>query len=121
VQELDFGDWQDQPLAKLRRQKLWQTVQYQPSNVTFPGGESFRAAQTRAVAAIEQIVQSFDLRKKNYVAVFSHSDMIKLLLAFYVGMPLDSFQRLMVSTGSVSTLCFTPMGVVVAGINQIFK
>ena len=38
------------------------------------------------------------------VAIFTHSDPIKLAVAHYLGLPLDLFQRLMVSTASVTAL-----------------
>ncbi len=46
------------------------------------------------------------------IAVFSHSDPIKLALCFYIGMPIDLFQRLEVSPASISELDFSPCGCV---------
>ena len=43
------------------------------------------------------------------IAVFSHSDPIKLAVAFYMGMPLDLFQRLEISPASISELDFQPV------------
>jgi len=42
--------------------------------------------------------------------VVSHADIIKLALAYYIGMHMDLFQRLEVSPCSVSALFFTRMG-----------
>ena len=50
LSECDYGDWQGRPLKELAKEKLWKTVQAQPSAATFPGGESMRAMQDRAVA-----------------------------------------------------------------------
>ncbi|HEX9372864.1 MAG TPA: histidine phosphatase family protein, partial [Roseiflexaceae bacterium] len=47
---------------------------------------------------------------KGVLAVVSHADIIKLALAYYVGMHMDLFQRLEVSPCSVSALFFTRMG-----------
>jgi broad specificity phosphatase PhoE len=49
--EVDYGDWTDRPLGHLRRRKDWEVVQATPSRMRFPGGESIRAAQARAVEA----------------------------------------------------------------------
>jgi broad specificity phosphatase PhoE len=38
------------------------------------------------------------------VAVVFHADPIKLAVAYYLGQPLDAFQRLTASTGSVTIL-----------------
>jgi hypothetical protein len=52
------------------------------------------------------------------IAVFSHSDPIKLAVAYYAGMPLDLFQRLDVSPASISELDFTPLRVRLVRLND---
>jgi len=46
---------------------------------------------------------------KAMVGVFSHSDPIKLAVAYYLGMPLDLFQRLHIQTASVTVLRVAPI------------
>jgi probable phosphomutase (TIGR03848 family) len=99
--EVDYGEWTDQPLGTLRRRKLWATIQATPSRVTFPGGESIRGAQARAVDTVETLAAEHG--DETLVAV-SHADVIKAVLAHYLGMHLDSFQRLVVSPASASVL-----------------
>lgn len=101
VIEVDYGGWTDRPLKPLTNRKLWPVIQARPSLVAFPDGESIRAAQLRAVDAVEEIAARHDRRA---VVVVSHADIIKALVAFYVGMPLDSFQRLHVSPASTTVL-----------------
>jgi probable phosphomutase (TIGR03848 family) len=48
--ECGYGDWTGQKIATLAKDPLWAVVQQHPSAVTFPGGESMRAMQQRAVA-----------------------------------------------------------------------
>lgn len=99
--EVEYGDWTDRPLKPLTRTKRWPVIQMRPSLVTFPNGESIRSAQLRAVDAIEQIVAQ---HRKGAVAVVSHADVIKAVVSFYIGQPLDLFQRLVVSPASVTVL-----------------
>jgi probable phosphoglycerate mutase len=99
--EVRYGKWQGQSLKRLARHTLWRVVQTLPSAMVFPGGEALRAVQARAVNAIEAIVAR---HPKDAVAVVSHADVIKLLIAHYAGMPLDLFQRIGVSTASISVL-----------------
>lgn len=99
--EVRFGAWQGQVLRKLRGQRLWSVVQVYPSRATFPGGESFRQAQMRAVDALEMLAGRH--RGQRVVAV-SHSDIIKLVLAHFLGMHLDLFQRIEISPASLSVL-----------------
>lgn len=99
--EVEYGDWTDRPLKPLTRTKKWPVIQARPSLVTFPGGESIREAQLRAVGAVERIVAA---HRNAAVAVVSHADVIKALVSFYVGQPLDLFQRLHVSPASITVL-----------------
>ncbi|MPZ73397.1 MAG: phosphoglycerate mutase [Nitriliruptorales bacterium] len=99
--EVEYGDWTDRPLRPLTRTKRWPVIQTRPSLVTFPGGESIRAAQLRAVDAVESIVAR---HRRGAIAVVSHADVIKALVSFYLGQPLDLFQRLHVSPASVTVL-----------------
>ena len=96
-----YGAWQGQSLKRLARTKLWRVVQQHPAQMEFPGGETLRAVQARAVDAIEKLVAK---HPKDMIAVVSHGDVIKLLVAHYLGTPLDLFQRITVNTASVTVL-----------------
>jgi probable phosphoglycerate mutase len=110
VGEVDYGDWEGKKIKKLARKKRqWYAVQHYPSRFEFPGGESFRDVQQRAVSAIEQVSER---HKEDLVTVVSHADVIKLVLAHYLGMHMDLFQRLAVSPASVSALFLSEAGVV---------
>ena len=99
--EIDFGAWAGETLDSLRHNKLWRTVQQVPSRFRFPGGESFVEAQARAVECIERIARE---QSENTVVAVSHSDVIKLVLSHFLGQSLDLFQRLRISTASISDL-----------------
>jgi probable phosphoglycerate mutase len=105
--EVDYGRWTDRPLGQVSRTKQWGVIQQHPSLVSFPDGESIRGAQVRAVDALEEIVAA---HARDVVAAVSHADVIKAVVAFYLGMPLDAFQRLHVTPASVTVLQLTPGG-----------
>lgn len=105
--EVDYGDWTDEPLDELREQDLWRVVQQAPSRVTFPSGGTIRGAQARAVDALETIAGE---HSGEVVVAVSHADVIKAVVAHFVGMPLDSFQRLVVSPASASVLALPEGG-----------
>jgi probable phosphomutase (TIGR03848 family) len=100
--EVDVGEWQDQKLGGLKRQKLWKLVQGVPSRVRFPGGESFANAQQRICQELESLVGMHG--PKDLIVCVSHSDPIKLAVAYFVGMPLDMFQRLHIAPASITTI-----------------
>lgn len=101
VGEVRYGRWQGEKLRKLRKDKLWQTVQLYPSRVQFPDGETFREAQARAVNAVEVFAAR---HAGGTVVVVSHSDVIKLIVTYYLGAPLDMFQRIAISPASITTI-----------------
>ena len=114
--DFDFGEWQDKTLKQLRRRKLWKVVQGNPSRMRFPGGETFARAQGRIVQELETLAGEH--RPKELIACFSHSDLIKLALGYYLGQPLDLFQRIMIAPASVSTLHLGEMGAQVINVNH---
>jgi probable phosphomutase (TIGR03848 family) len=114
--EIDFGSWQDKTLKSLRRRKLWKTVQRYPSRMEFPEGETFASAQIRATQEIEALSKLHT--QKEIIVCFAHSDIIRLILAYYIGTPLDLFQRIMVSPASISTIHLGEMGVQIFNVNQ---
>jgi broad specificity phosphatase PhoE len=101
VVEVDYGAWTDRSLKQLARTKQWRVVQSHPSLVAFPGGETIRAMQARAADAVEALVRA---HRRDVIAVVTHADVIKALVAFYLGQPLDCFQRLHVAPASVTML-----------------
>lgn len=99
--EVKYGEWTDRSLSELRKDKLWPAVMHLPSTVRFPDGESFPEAQHRAVAELERIAAA---HPEQTVACFTHADLIRLVLAHFLGVHLDLFQRIAIDTCSVSVL-----------------
>lgn len=113
--ETDIGDWKGMEIKKARKLPEWKTVQTAPSRFKFPGGESFVDAQTRLVKTIEEIISHH--ANDSLIACFSHADPIRLVMAYYLGMSLDHFQRISCHTGSVSVLKFSKQNVMILGLN----
>ncbi len=101
--EIRIGRWEGQSLKMVRRRKLWQTIQQAPSLARFPEGESYPEAQARVVAELEALRALHPGPRASFACV-SHSDVIKIAIAHYLGLPLDLFQRLVVQPASVSVL-----------------
>jgi probable phosphoglycerate mutase len=101
--EVQYGSWTGKTFRSLAKKPLWRIVQTVPSQATFPGGESLLELQRRGVAAIEGIRSK---HKSGVVAAVSHADMIKAIVAHYLGMHLDLFQRIHVETASVTAIAF---------------
>lgn len=110
VTECDYGSWQNRSLAGLATEPLWATVQTQPSAAVFPGGESLRAMQARAVAAVREHDAAVEAEHGPgaVFAVVTHGDIVKALLADALGMHLDLFQRIGAGPASVSVVRYGP-------------
>ncbi|ROR73939.1 MSMEG_4193 family putative phosphomutase [Bogoriella caseilytica] len=117
--EGDYGQWQGRSLKDLTAEPLWSQVQRQPSAVTFPGGESLRAMQARAVEAVRRHDAEVEATHgpKAVWALVSHGDIIASTLAEACGMHLDHYQRLQVFPGSVSIVRYTPERPAVLALN----
>jgi probable phosphomutase (TIGR03848 family) len=119
--ECDYGDWQGRQLHDLVKEKLWATVQAQPSAAAFPGGESMAAMLSRAAEAVRRRdagVEAEHGADAVWVAV-SHGDIIKAVLADALGMHLDLFQRIAVDPGSLSIIRYTASRPYVLGMNTL--
>ena len=114
--EVDFGKWQDKTLKQLSRRKLWKVVQANPSRMQFPKGETFGNAQQRIVQELENLANEHGDRE--LIACFSHSDLIKLAVSYYLGQPIDLFQRIMISPASVSIIHLGDMGAQIINVNH---
>ncbi len=113
--ESDYGDWQGQAIEDLTKQDLWKVVQSVPSFAHFPGGESLRAMQYRAVEAVHRIAA---LHPDQNVIICSHADPIRAVLVHCFGAHLDLYQRIEVAPGSVSIVRFGAHGPRVVCVND---
>lgn len=104
--ETQYGDWQNKSVKGLSRLKIWKNVQSTPSLFTFPGGESFAETQNRICSEIYTLVRQYE--QKDILLCVSHADPIKLAVAYFIGLPLDLFQRLHVAPASINTLYLGP-------------
>jgi probable phosphomutase (TIGR03848 family) len=101
LDEVGYGQWSGRSLAQLARTSLWKRLQQAPSSVRFPGGETLSEVQGRTAAALEGIASR---SPRGVIAVVTHADVIRLLVAHFAGIHIDLFQRLTVSPVSVTAL-----------------
>jgi len=106
LNEIDYGNWQGHSLKDLSKSPLWKIVQQRPSLTQFPEGRSFAEAQQRVCMWLLEECQKFQV--KDVIFCVSHCDLIKLIVAYFIGLPLDQFQRLNINTASVSAIRITP-------------
>ena len=109
ISECDYGDWSGRKLAELADEPLMTVVQQHPSAAVFPGGESMRAMQARAVDAVRDWNARIEAEhgEEAVYAMCSHGDVIKAIVADALGMHLDLFQRIHVDPCSLTMVRYT--------------
>jgi probable phosphoglycerate mutase len=113
--ECDFGQWTGAELKALMKLPEWRTVQRFPSGFRFPGGESFTEMQIRMVNTVERLVAR---HKGGVVVAVSHADPIKAVVAHALGTHLDLFQRIVISTCSITAIAYSDTGPAVLTVNS---
>lgn len=104
IAEVRYGRWQGGRIRELTRRRLWRVIQQYPSRAQFPEGETLRAVQARAVDEIERLRL---LHPRQQIALVSHADVIRLVVAHFLGMHLDLYQRIQIQPASLSVLHLT--------------
>jgi probable phosphoglycerate mutase len=104
--EMEFGVWDGLTFPEVAERdrgglERWMTdLEYSPE-----GGESFRAVETRVLAALERLRTAYEGRT---VVVVSHVTPIKVLVAHALGAPLEGVFRMELSPASVSVVSYYP-------------
>jgi broad specificity phosphatase PhoE len=112
--EIDFGEWTKKSFDELENEFGWKQFHFFRNGCVIPGGELMVEIQSRMIAGIQKICSR---HPGETIAVFSHNDPIKSVIAYYLGVSLDLFLRIEISTTSVSVISIYENGAVVRGIN----
>jgi probable phosphoglycerate mutase len=115
LDEIDFGQWEGARFADLEGDEDWQRWNECRGSARSPGGESMVEAVDRARSALEQIAAEIDGAT---VAAVTHCDIIRGVLAHYLGMRLDNILRLDVDPASISTVEIGRWGARIRSINE---
>jgi probable phosphoglycerate mutase len=113
--EMDFGEWTGAELKALYKLPDWTAVQRYPSGFQFPGGEGFSAMRARIAATVAGLCRR---HPGETVVAVSHADIIKAAVADALGTHLDLFQRIVISTCSVTAISYSATGPTVLAVNS---
>jgi probable phosphoglycerate mutase len=113
--EVDYGEWTGEPIKKLTKTKAWPVIQAYPTGASFPGGETMFEMQARGIQEINRLVTC---HPGETILVVGHADLIKATVAHYLGVHFDLFQRLVISTASITTISFSALGPRILGVND---
>lgn len=103
VKEINYGDWVNTTFAEIKKADadLYERYQREPSQMQVPGGEAPLHVQERAVAGMQQLIKRHATEN---VIVVSHADVIKVIVAHFLGLSIDSMMRIGCDNASVSVV-----------------
>jgi probable phosphoglycerate mutase len=113
--EIDFGAWTGARFAALADDPAWSRWNAARAEACPPGGEPMSHAQARAVAGVQQIQAT---HPQGTVIAVSHADIIKAVLLWCLGLPLDAHMRFDIDPASISAIALWENGGKVLWMNQ---
>jgi probable phosphomutase (TIGR03848 family) len=99
--EVDFGGWTGRRFADMAPDPYWQRYNTVRSATRPPAGESLLDVQQRAV---EAVLEMCERHADEHVVIVSHGDVLRAILLYFLGMPIDFVLRLELSPGRISVL-----------------
>ncbi len=115
LDEIDFGAWTGAEFSALDGQPDWDAWNASRSTARVPGGESMAEATDRIAAHVETLTQT---RPGERIALVTHCDMIRALVARVLGLSLDNLLRFEIAPASLSRLEAGPWGARVLSLNE---
>jgi probable phosphoglycerate mutase len=115
LDELDFGDWAGRAFVELDGDPRWATWNETRSSAVAPNGESMAEAQARAWSHVEDTARA---HAGQTVAMVSHCDVIRAVVARVLDLSLDHYGRFDVDTASVTRLAVGDWGAKILRLNE---
>jgi broad specificity phosphatase PhoE len=115
LDEVDFGDWTGRRFDELEGDPLWDAWNGTRSLARPPAGEAMADAVARAVAAIAELAAA---HPDGRIAIVTHCDIIRGVIAHHLGLPLDNLLRFDIDPASVSRLAIGGWGARIMSVNE---
>ena len=115
LNEVDFGEWTGRAFADLEGDMAWKNWNERRSVATAPRGESMAEARDRALSHFHDTIARHG---GGTVAMVTHCDIIRALVAHILGLSLDNILRFDIGSASVSRIAAGPWGARVVSLNE---
>ena len=115
LDEIDFGDWTGRRFAELAGDPAWDQWNTRRSEAVPPGGESMVAAQQRAISHLRETASRYS---GGTVAMVTHCDIIRAIVAGILGLSLDRVLGFDIDPAKVSRVAAGDWGARVMSLNE---
>jgi ribonuclease H / adenosylcobalamin/alpha-ribazole phosphatase len=115
LSEIDFGSWAGRSFAELDADPAWRQWNDRRSHAVAPGGEAMAAVQARALGHLRSAAARF---AGGTVAMVTHCDVIRAVVAAILGLSLDHILRFDVDPASVSRVAAGSWGEKLISLNE---
>ena len=99
---MNFGDWQGLSFDELIQDPNWKIFQNNPAIVKIPGGEDGFIVRERVSTAILALMEQHP--SGSVIAIFSHGSIIRHIVSYFIGLPLQHLNQIRIAPASVTTL-----------------
>jgi broad specificity phosphatase PhoE len=115
LEELDFGDWSGRAFVELAEDPQWNDWNRERALATCPNGESMAAAQHRAW---RHVLRSGRDHPGQTIAMVSHCDIIRAVVAKVLDLTLDHIHRFDIGPASLTRLAVGEWGAKLLSLNE---
>jgi probable phosphoglycerate mutase len=113
--EIEFARWTGRRFADLHGDPAWEAWNSFRGTAGIPDGETMLQVQARAIAGVTRIAAA---QAGSEAVIITHADIIKAILAHFLGAPLDLMRRLDIAPASLSQVEIWPQDARVSAVNR---
>jgi broad specificity phosphatase PhoE len=113
--EVDFGEWTGRTLDELQSDPGWILFNTLRSCASPPQGETMVTVQQRLSTYLTRLSET---HPQKTLALFTHGDVIRSTLCYYLGIPIDFMLRLEIVPASISEIILSVNGPQVVRFNE---
>ena len=105
LNQVSFGDWQGLTFDELIQDPTWKIFQENPAIAKIPGGEDGFMVRERVSMAILKLINQYP--HDAVIAIFSHGSIIRHIISYFIGLPLQNLNQIQIAPASISTLAIS--------------
>ncbi len=103
--EVNFGEWTGRSFAELQEDATWVRYNARREGALVPDGESANDVQRRILSTLVDLAFRHE---EQTIAAFTHAELIRAAVLYYMGFSLNRFTDCDIAPGSVTGIAVSP-------------